>query len=317
MAALAIVREMTPSFLSCDWGTTNFRLRRGDSDPASSAEVRNDSGAAKLAAGGGDRAAAFRQTLEQALTELRAPSDWPVVISGMASSTIGWMELPYARLPFALDGSDVVTARLDGRVHLISGIRSDRDMARGEETQAIGLASLLGPRLPQRARFILPGTHSKHLDVLDHRIVGLRTFMTGELFDVLLRHSVLRHTTELSAPFEEGAFSEGVAEAAREPLTALLFQTRTRQVLAGNPSGSNTSFLSGLLIGAELATLRTDSSEREDDPVFLAAGAALRSAYQCAARVLGISGRLEVVDSDSLTWHGHQVLWKRLTRHNG
>lgn len=317
MAALAIVREMTPPFLSCDWGTTNFRLRLGDVDPAAAREVRNDSGAAKLAASGGDRAAAFRQTLEQGLIDLQVASDLPVVISGMASSTIGWKELPYARLPFALDGSDIVTARLDGRVHLISGIRSDRDMARGEETQAIGLASLLGPRLPQRARFILPGTHSKHLDILDHRIVGLRTFMTGELFDVLLRHSVLRHTADLLAPFEEEAFLEGVAEAGREPLTALLFQTRTRQVLAGSPSQSNASFLSGVLIGAELAALRTGSQEREEDPVFLAAGAALRSAYQCAARVLGIAGRLEVVDSDLLTWHGHQVLWKRLTRHNG
>ena len=300
---------MTPSFLSCDWGTTNFRLRLGDLDPSAAREVRNDSGAAKLAASGGDRAAAFRQTLEQALTELQAPSDWPILISGMASSTIGWKELPYARLPYALDGSDVVSARIEGRVHLVSGIQSDRGMARGEETQAIGLASLLGARLPQHACFLLPGTHSKHLEIHDHRIVGLRTFMTGELFDVLLRHSVLRHTTDLSAPFEAGAFSEGVTEAAREPLSALLFQTRTRQVLAGLPSGSNTSFLSGLLIGAELATLRADAAAI---PVFLAAGAALRTAYQLAARLLGIADRVESLDSDSLTWLGHQRLWRRL-----
>ncbi len=310
---------MTASFLSCDWGTTNFRLRRGDSASAGTStepsEVRNDSGAAKLAAAGGDRAVAFRQTLDLALAELSAPADWPVLISGMASSTIGWKELPYATLPFSLDGSDVVSARLDHRIHLVSGIRADHDMARGEETQAIGLASWLGPRLPHRACFILPGTHSKHLEIAEGRIMGLRTHMTGELFDVLLRHSVLRHTTDPSAPFDPDSFSEGVDQAARDPLTGLLFQTRTRQVLSGLPAAANTSFLSGLLIGAELATLRGGDAVNRDVPIFLAAGSALRTAYAQAARVLGIADRMECVDSDALTARGHEVLWRRWSTH--
>jgi 2-dehydro-3-deoxygalactonokinase len=306
---------MSASFLSCDWGTTNFRLRRGNASSAGTSagpsEVRNDSGAAKLAAAGGDRAAAFRHTLEMAVAALSAPADWPVLISGMASSTIGWQELPYATLPFSLDGSDVVTARLDDRIHLISGIRGERDMARGEETQALGLAAWLGSRLPGRACFILPGTHSKHLEIVEGRIVGLRTHMTGELFDVLLRHSVLRHTTDPSAPFDPDSFSEGVDQVARDPLTGLLFQTRTRQVLSGRPSAANTSFLSGLLIGAELATLRGGDAVNRDVPIFLAAGSALRTAYAQAARVMGIADRMECVDSDALTARGHEVLWRR------
>ena len=312
---------MSPPFLSCDWGTTNFRLRRGDAGAAGTAagpvEVRNDSGAAKLSALGGDRAEAFRETLERALADLDAPSDWPVIISGMASSTMGWKELPYASLPFSLDGSDVLSARLEERVQLISGMRSERDMARGEETQAIGLAALLGARLPRRACFILPGTHSKHLDIDDARIVGLRTHLTGELFDVLLRHSVLRHTTDPSAPLEPGAFSEGVEAVALEPLTALLFQTRTRQVLSGLTPVANTSFLSGLLIGAELATLRDPTRTSSETQIFLAAGTPLRTAYALAAQVLGIAGRLECVDSEPLTSLGHQVLWRRWRAHEG
>lgn len=79
-------------FLSCDWGTTNFRLRwAGGTDDV--AEVRTDEGAAKLAAAGGDRAAMFRDTLARGLDQLGAPADMPVVVSGMASSTIGWHEL--------------------------------------------------------------------------------------------------------------------------------------------------------------------------------------------------------------------------------
>jgi hypothetical protein len=144
------------NFVSCDWGTTNFRLRLVGGPAA--AEVRTDDGAAKLAALGGDRAAVFRDTLFRGLTQLGAPEDWPVVVSGMASSTIGWRELPYARLPFALDGGDAVWERVAGRVILVSGFRGDSDMLRGEETQALGLAAALGAELPATATLVLSPT---------------------------------------------------------------------------------------------------------------------------------------------------------------
>jgi 2-dehydro-3-deoxygalactonokinase len=292
------------NFVSCDWGTTNFRLRL-IGGPAS-AEVRTDDGAAKLAALGGDRAAAFRETLARGLAQLGAPDNLPVVISGMASSTIGWRELPYARLPFALDGRDAVCETLEGRIHLISGIRSKTDMARGEETQALGLAAALGSALPDRATLVLPGTHSKHLTVDSGAITGVRTFMTGELFDLLVRHSVLRHSTEAAAAFDPTAFAEGVAESRRQPLAAALFRVRTRQVLDGHPAPANTAFLSGLLIGAELGALA--ESER---PVIVAAGEALRIAYAAAAEGLGLASRLRVFDAEPPSALGQEVLLRR------
>lgn len=303
---------MIPSFISCDWGTTHFRLRAvtGTSGGESPREVRNDSGAARLANRGEDRAAAFRETLEQGLAELGAPSDWPVLISGMASSTIGWKELPYASLPFNLDGSAAVVERLAewDRVFLISGIRTDTEMARGEETQAVGLAARLGSTLAERVRFILPGTHSKHLTVEHGRLVGLQTFLTGELFDLLLRQSVLRHTTDPLAELDATAFVEGVSTARSQPLLGALFQTRTRQVLGKHPSPSNTSFLSGLLIGAELDFVR----QVEDSlPVVVAAGGGLRESYRLAAEALGMGARVQTVESESLTVRGHQVLATR------
>ncbi len=293
------------NFVSCDWGTTNFRLRLLGGPAA--AEVRTDDGAAKLAALGGDRAAAFRDTLFRGLAQLGAPEDWPVVVSGMASSTIGWRELPYARLPFALDGRDAVWERVAGRVILVSGFRGDTDMLRGEETQALGLAAVLGAELPATATLVLPGTHSKHLTVAAGQVTDVRTFMTGELFDLLTRHSVLRHTTDPAAPLDPAAFAEGVADSRRQPLTAALFRVRTRQVLDRLPAAANTSFLSGLLIGAELSGLAAG-----DGPVIVAAGEALRTAYAAAAEALGLGQRLRTVDSDPLTALGQGVLLARI-----
>lgn len=293
------------NFVSCDWGTSNFRLRL-IGGPVS-AEVRTDEGAARLAALGGDRAAAFRETLARGLARLGVPDDLPVVISGMASSTIGWRELPYARVPFALDGRDAIWEILEGRIHLISGIRSDTDMARGEETQALGLAAALGSALPERATLVLPGTHSKHLTVDAGAITGVRTFMTGELFDLLVRHSVLRHSTAAAAAFDPAVFAEGVAESRRQPLAAALFRVRTRQVLDGHPAPANTAFLSGLLIGAELGALA--DSER---PVIVAAGEALQIAYTAAAAELGFASRLHMLDAEPLSALGQEALLRRI-----
>jgi 2-dehydro-3-deoxygalactonokinase len=293
------------AFVSCDWGTSNFRLRLYDG--AVTGEFRSDEGTAKLAAAGGDRAEAFRATLARGLVRLGAPGDLPVVISGMASSSIGWKELPYAKLPFAFDGRDAVWEKIDDRVHLISGLRSATDILRGEETEALGLVATLGREMPFEAVFVLPGTHSKHLDVNPGGIAVFRTYMTGELFDVLSRHSVLRHSTDPASPFDRPSFLEGVEESQRRPLSSTLFRVRTRQVLEKRDAASNTSFLSGLLIGTELATLRGS-----DVPVIVAAGERIRSSYGAAGEALGFGERLRTVDSELLPVLGQKVLLERI-----
>jgi 2-dehydro-3-deoxygalactonokinase len=132
--------------------------------------------------------------------------------------------------------------------------------------------------------------------------------MTGELFDLLTHHSVLRHTTDATAPFDADAFAEGVDAARHSPITGALFQARTRQVLAGKPAAANASFLSGLLVGAELESLT-----RRECPLLIAASGSLRTAYSTAARILGLEPRLTLLESTPLTAGGQEVLLRRLT----
>ena len=69
-------------------------------------------------------------------------------------------------------------------------------------------------------------------------IATFRTYMTGELFDLLSKQSVLRHSTDPAAPFDKSAFLEGVEESVKRPVTGALFRVRTRQVL--RPDGART-----------------------------------------------------------------------------
>lgn len=301
-----------PDFLSCDWGTTSFRLRRvRGADGAVVREIREPAGIKSLhdrlppddRSHGTARDEIFggflRAQLEALLAGEAPPCEpLPLVISGMASSTIGWRELPYAAAPFPLDGRDVRAEQLRwnqpdwvGTTLLISGVATRHDMMRGEETEIIGLMS--EPDLAafrERCLLILPGTHSKHVRIEHHSMVDWRTFMTGELFDVLGRHSLLGASVEPGACFsgpsseaDRAAFCEGVRWARERGLPGGLFRVRTRAVLDQRPPAENTWFFSGLLIGAELATLPTDAGRL---PILLAAVSGLAWPYSLALNTI-------------------------------
>jgi 2-dehydro-3-deoxygalactonokinase len=331
---------MSEFFIHCDWGTTHLRLRVATVQSGEFAgECCWDEGIARIArrAPASHRAARFREALAGSLQLLgqRSPqalAALPIVISGMASSSIGWQELPYAHVPWRLDGADLVWRELEPlaagssrhRVLLISGVRSATDVMRGEETQALGLYQLASTvPLLGRSVAILPGTHSKHLDVRDGSIVSFQTFMTGELFDVLSRHSILRHSVgdlarqEPTAPDlggqRRGPFLAGVRDAGTLPLSAMLFRARTRQVLDGADAASNADYLSGLLIGAELSYLA--GAEHRETPLILCAGAAVATQYAAACEALGLAGRLTLVppaDVERLSALGQCCLLRRL-----
>ena len=280
-------------FLSCDWGTSSFRLRLvRRADLAVVEERLTGQGAAAVAEAGGPGAFAdyLREQVQCVYPDAGLdPAACPVVISGMVGSSIGWHELPYARTPFPLDGSGARTHTLElhldegqrTSVMLVSGVRTESDVMRGEESEIIGLfAGEEFARFADRCTLVLPGTHSKHVRIGGGKMTGFRTFMTGEVFAVLRRHSILRHSTEelpgAAAPQgeERDAFAEGVRRGGQGDLLGALFRVRTRELLDALPAKSNTWFLSGVLVGAELASLRDGSG-----PVLVCAGERFRDVY--------------------------------------
>lgn len=310
---------MSLLFVNCDWGTTRLRMRAiGTSPWQLLSEYRSADGTASIAAHyqGTERPPAFAAILTEGLVPLAAQQGQqlagaPILISGMASSSIGWRELPYAKLPIPLDGTGLVCQELppvasamgEHRVWLISGIRSETDIMRGEETELIGLFTLPDiAALATSAVIVKPGTHSKHLRVRDGVLVDFQTHMTGELFAVLSEHSVLRHSVG-EEPGEgqvvDGAedFLAGVEHGCANPLGSALFRVRTREVLDNRPAADNRAFLSGVLIGAELAGL---AQETEQTPLILAATEPLAESYRRAMEYLGLGKRLTVVRPDDV-----------------
>jgi 2-dehydro-3-deoxygalactonokinase len=229
----------------------------------------------------------------------------PVVISGMAGSSIGWCELPYAGLPFRLDGSDAVLKEIEEGIWVVSGVCGETEIMRGKETELLGLDAGAGDLL-----VVLPGTHSKHCLLRNGCLAHFRTFMTGELRQVIRSQTILARS--ISEGWEADAFCDGVQAGATSSLLENLFQVRTRELLAGCSWESNGSYLDGLLIGAELSQLPAEL------PILLAAGPAQHSAYSKALVALGFDVRSTILtpaETSLLAVIGHQRLLEKQIFH--
>jgi 2-dehydro-3-deoxygalactonokinase len=101
---------------------------------------------------------------------------------------------------------------------------------------------------------LLPGTHSKWVDVRDGNIVNLQTFITGELFALLRDRSSLLRAGDSTGESDTG-FAAGLERASRVGVAESLFETRSAQLLLARTQGWARGFLSGVLIGDEIATM--------------------------------------------------------------
>src|SRR6476660_4786311 len=257
-------------FLSCDWGTSSFRLRlvevasaaiigeeNSDDGIAKVFELWNQSGTPKE-----QRFLFYLKIIEPHIDALQKKLNssldgFPLVISGMACSTLGMIDLPYKELPFSTDGADLVTKIVEAGsnfkhdIIFISGAKTDRDAMRGEETQLIGCF----PGAQEQV-FIFPGTHSKHVVVKNKQVVNIKTYMTGEFFKLLSEKSILStsvdKTADLNSKKDKKAFEAGVKESLHSNLLNSSFTVRTNYLFHKLTQQENYHYLSGLLIGTEM-----------------------------------------------------------------
>ena len=190
-----------PAFAAVDWGTSSFRAWLVDGAGGVLAERRSGEG---MLAATPDR---FASILEHHLGDMGAPGDLPVMICGMAGARQGWIEAPYVMAPSALSGilaGAVAVPHPARRILLVPGVAQGDpdapDVMRGEETQLVGMSRLIasGSHL-----VCMPGTHSKWVEIQDGEVRAFRTWLTGELFSILSKQSILRHSIGETAKFDE------------------------------------------------------------------------------------------------------------------
>jgi 2-dehydro-3-deoxygalactonokinase len=300
------------ALIAVDWGTTRCRAMLLDRTGAVIAEADSADGIAAL--GGVGHEDAFNALVSQ----------WPkvaAIMAGMVGSRQGWHEAAYVSVPTSPDSlaEGLLTFETSDHrpVAIVPGLvlRSDArdgDVMRGEETQLVGL-------MEEEPGFsgiaILPGTHSKWAAIENGKITTFQTFLTGEVFELLARKSFLRHSVAEDADDIAGSadFSLAVRRSVQEglPFLGAIFSVRVRQLLDGVSGDDNLAYLSGLVIGGEIAAARQIGLLDAGRPIRIVGSRTLARCYHAAFGVAGYTA--DTRDGSALVRRG----LVRIARANG
>jgi 2-dehydro-3-deoxygalactonokinase len=290
---------VTGTYVLGDWGTTRLRLFR----------MTDGAVAERLEGLGiGDLQASPVRVLMDRLAIWQA--DGPVgdvTLCGMAGAKGGLMEAIYVDCPAGIADwrGHQTCALIDNiRIAVMPGLRHwDEamvpDVMRGEETQIFGALALDPDLMTGEHRFVLPGTHSKWVDVRDGRTQNFRTVPTGELYALLIGQSTLiGRGTGGKGDFDQG-FARGLSRAG-EPMLTALFEARAGRLLDERSQDWAKGYLSGLLIGGEIVT-----NVKRNAEVVLIGDPALCALYVRALDAVGCGYR--TIDGDAAVLAGLQL----------
>lgn len=303
--------------IALDWGTSSCRAYLLGDEGIVLAERRQDSGvmvvstAADLA--GTAYAEAFEDSFEALCGDwLTASPDLPVIACGMVGSNRGWVETPYRRLPADLADQDITLTPMPTRrtttVNIIPGLIADSDLPdviRGEETQVLGVLGNdreSGPVASAGERIVLlPGTHSKWVRVSGTTVDGFTTCMTGELFSLLASSSTLSLQSVRPERADWDAFDRGLDVAASLKgaggILTTAFSARTLVMTGRLRPTQVEDYLSGLLIGSEVAGIAAGWLGENPGEVSLCGESGLNERYRRALTKFGLSVAHETTTS--------------------
>ena len=303
------------ALVAIDWGSSALRGARLDAQGAVLEQRSFARGVLTVAAG------EFPSVFDACFGDWTGAGAASCLISGMAGSKQGWREAPYCPCPAGFDDLAAQLMWLDlgaGRtkVAIVPGLSCEHacglpalpsipDVMRGEEVQIFGAMQLTGLR---DGIFVLPGTHSKWAEVSDGRVTGFHSYMSGEFFALLSQQSILSRSLDQDAPPDDNAFALGVQRAAQAGgLLHHAFGARTLSLFSRIGAASLTSYLSGLVIGAELAA-QTFAGAAE---VVVIGAPALTGRYAQALAIHGVRARM--LDAQA-TWAGLLALSNVLSK---
>jgi len=287
---------MNPNWIAVDWGTTNLRLWQCDQAGNVLAETKVQMGMGALTA------SEYEGVLISHIDHhLSGKGITEVLVCGMAGARQGWQDSGYLTAPCntpALNQAVTVpTADPRIMVRILPGIKQPdpADVMRGEETQ---IAGFLKQTPDYNGLICLPGTHSKWVHVQNGRVVEFQTFMTGEVYDLLSRNSVLKHSVSGEC-FSQSDFVDAAKSAFENPADVFsqLFRLRAQHLVHDTDATVLSARLSGILIGQEVAAMERQWNHL---PITLIGEEALCSLYKSALEAVGKSVDLNLSAAPTL-----------------
>lgn len=228
------------------------------------------------------------------------PADWlgradAVYLSGMVTGRNGWVETGFVPAPagFGDLAGAATTLPGEGIPHVflpgVSATGALPDVMRGEELKALaagdGMASAI---------VVLPGAHTKYVSIADGRIIGLATYMGGEIANLLRKDSLVSRLIPADAAIDDVGFERGLRTAwlgdMPGGLLRRVFSARSLVLFERMPANEISGYIAGLLIGAEIAEAQAEWPLQQA-PVLVVGASPEALRYRRALELRGISAR--------------------------
>ena len=287
------------NFIAVDWGTSSFRAALLAPDGEILGELATPRGITTFKRG------EFAPYLISTCADMAKEGSGFYLLSGMIGSRNGLLEVPYCPCPA---GAEEIAAAvgwvIPNKIAIVPGLRNGfEDVMRGEESQVLGAAEVLGLG---DALMVLPGTHSKWVSWDDQRITGFNTFMTGEFFALLKAHYILYKIMGDVDTWDAAAFVQGVDAAMQgQSLLHTAFSVRVKSLFEQLQPSSAPSYLSGLVIGEELAAMQVEDGME----VLVIGSQTLCERYNVALQHLGAHAKTL---GNQAAWAGLYSIYQRL-----
>jgi 2-dehydro-3-deoxygalactonokinase len=273
------------ALIAIDWGTSNLRASLLDAS-GNAIETRSAPGGVMSVKDG-----LFADALLSLCGNWIHDCSGALIASGMVGSRQGWKEAAYLNCPAGVEEAAAQLTRVDVRpgvtLHIVPGLTcrnadGQDDVMRGEETQ------MLGADLAPGSICVLPGTHAKWAWIGDTgQVTRFSTYMTGELYGLLTKNGILGRLMTFGQDAPE-AFETGVrlGLAQSDNATHVIFAARTAGLMDRVPPEGLPDYLSGILMGIEIASATRAGRPRE---VVLLGDDDLCSRYEKALSLASIS----------------------------
>ena len=299
-----------PTVIAIDWGSSNFRAYLLDQQYNILDCIKQNEGVKQQQHQ--DHAAILKRHLQSWQTKIDE-YQLPIMMAGMIGSNLGWYEVPYLACPLPLSSLAqhlcTFTSPWNTNSYIVPGVKvedqQNMDVMRGEETLILGAQQLADTTV-----YCLPGTHSKWATLNGNSLATFATLMTGELYAVLLQHSLLG----LDLPKQEHDkdwFNNGVLAAQEQgEVITQLFQVRAKRLLKQLPVNVAASYLSGLLIGNEVNTMLGRINNPDKVVTMVATSQQLTESYQQVFTLLNTP--VKIVDGEQAFLQGIRAIMREL-----
>ena len=288
-------------WIAIDWGTTNFRawiiknnkILKEINRPHGIKNIPNKN---------------FEDILNKNIKIPKKNNRKIKIIScGMIGSKQGWLDTGYEK-NLNLTKNNLVKVKTKNKnieFYIVKGLSQKQpyDVIRGEETQVLGY-------LESEKKFsgfiCLPGTHSKWIKITKGKLINFKTYMTGELFEIISRNSILKHSIN-DKKINLKIFKNSVLLSQKKyfNLFEYLFEFRSRSLLTKKKYYPKSELLA-YLIGNEI---KSNINELRNFKVIIIGSNYNSKLYSQAMQILKIDNK--IINSKNITINGLKILFNK------